>query len=188
RVWGCCFFFSSRRRHTRFSRDWSSDVCSSDLTVMSGLPRLEEVRSVSRFGLSAVTVVFEEGTDIYFARQLVSERLSEAREAIPEAYGNPEMGPITTGLGEIYQFEVRGEPACAPEEPDTPECYSPMELREILDWYIAYQVRAVEGVVEINSFGGELKTYEVTVHPDRLAAFDLGLSDVFEALQLNNQN
>lgn len=157
-------------------------------TVMSGLPRLEEVRSVSRFGLSAVTVVFEEGTDIYFARQLVSERLSEAREAIPEAYGNPEMGPISTGLGEIYQFEVRGEPACAPEEPDTPECYSPMELREILDWYIAYQVRAVEGVVEINSFGGELKTYEVTVHPDRLAAFDLGLSDVFEALQLNNQN
>ena len=157
-------------------------------TVMSGLPRLEEVRSVSRFGLSAVTVVFEEGTDIYFARQLVGERLAEAREAIPEAYGSPEMGPISTGLGEIYQFEIRGEPACGEGHLDTPECYSPMELREILDWYVAYQVRSVPGVVEINSFGGELKTYEVAVHPDRLAAFDLGLSDVFEALERNNQN
>lgn len=157
-------------------------------TVMSGLPRLEEVRSVSRFGLSAVTVVFEEGTDIYFARQLVSERLSEARDAIPGAYGSPEMGPISTGLGEIYQFEVRGEPACASDQPDTAQCYSPMELRELLDWYIAYQVRSVEGVVEINSFGGELKTYEVAVHPDRLAGLDLGLSDVFEALERNNEN
>ncbi len=157
-------------------------------TVMSGLPRLDEVRSVSRFGLSAVTVVFEEGTDIYFARQLVSERLSEAREAIPAAYGSPEMGPISTGLGEIYQFEVRGEPACEAGAPDTQDCYSSMELREILDWYVAYQVRSVEGVVEVNSFGGELKTYEVAVHPDRLTAFDLGLSDIFEALEKNNQN
>ncbi len=157
-------------------------------TVMSGLPGLEQVRSVSRFGLSAVTVVFEEGTDIYFARQLVSERLSEAREAIPTAYGSPAMGPISTGLGEIYQFEVRGEPACAPDQPDTPACYSPMELRELLDWYIAYQVRSVPGVVEVNSFGGELKTYEVTVSPDRLAGLDLGLSDVFAALEANNQN
>ena len=157
-------------------------------TVMSGLPRLQEVRSVSRFGVSAVTVVFEEGTDVYFARQLVSERLSEARQAIPRAYGSPELGPISTGLGEIYQFEVRGEPACAAGQPDTDACYSPMELREILDWYIAYQVRSVPGVVEVNSFGGELKTYQVTVHPDRLTAFDVGLSDVFEALQRNNMN
>ena len=143
---------------------------------------------MSRFGLSAVTVVFEEGTDIYFARQLVSERLSEAREAIPTAYGSPEMGPISTGLGEIYQFEVRGEPACEAGAPDTQDCYSSMELREILDWYIAYQVRSVEGVVEVNSFGGELKTYEVAVYPDRLTAFDLGLSDIFEALEKNNQS
>ncbi len=157
-------------------------------TVMSGLPRLEQVRSVSRFGLSAVTVVFEEGTDIYFARQLVSERLSQARQAIPATYGSPELGPISTGLGEIYQFEVRGEPACAAGAPDTPQCYSPMELREILDWYVAYQVRSVDGVVEVNSFGGELKTYEVTVHPDRLSAFDLGLSDIFDALERNNEN
>ena len=81
-------------------------------TVMSGLPRVEQVRSLSRFGLSAVTIVFEEGTDIYFARQLVSERLADAREAIPEGYGSPELGPISSGLGEIYQFEVRGEPMC----------------------------------------------------------------------------
>ncbi len=155
-------------------------------TVMSGLPRLEQVRSVSRFGLSAVTVVFEEGTDIYFARQLVQERLADAREAIPEGYGSPEMGPISSGLGEIYQFEVRGEPACEPGQPDTPECYSPMELREILDWFIAYQVRSVPGVVEVNSFGGELKTYEVAVYPDRLTAFDLGLDDVFDAIEKNN--
>ncbi|WP_428267335.1 efflux RND transporter permease subunit [Haliangium sp.] len=157
-------------------------------TVMSGLPRLEEVRSISRFGLSAVTIVFEEGTDIYFARQLVSERLSEAREAIPEAYGSPELGPISTGLGEIYQFEVRGEPACSPGEPDSDRCYSPMELRELLDWYIAYQVRSVEGVVEVNSVGGELKTYEVSVHPDLLSAFDLGLADVFDAIERNHRS
>jgi cobalt-zinc-cadmium resistance protein CzcA len=157
-------------------------------TVMSGLPRLDEVRSVSRFGLSAVTVVFEEGTDIYFARQLVQERLAEAREAIPEGYGSPEMGPISTGLGEIYQFEVRGEPACKEGQPDTPACYSSMELREILDWYIAYQLRSVPGVVEVNSFGGELKTYEVAVHPNQLAGFALGFDDVFTALERNNVN
>jgi heavy metal efflux system protein len=155
-------------------------------TVMSGLPRLEEVRSVSRFGLSAVTVVFEEGTDIYFARQLVSERLSEARDAIPEGYGTPELGPISTGLGEIYQFEVRGEPACAEGAPDTAECWSAMELRELLDWYVAYKLRSVPGVVEVNSFGGELKTFQVTVQPERLIAFELGFGDVFEALRRNN--
>lgn len=157
-------------------------------TVMSGLPRLKEVRSVSRFGLSAVTVVFEEGTDIYFARQLVNERLSTARKEIPLAYGSPEMGPISTGLGEIYQFEVRGEPACNPSGSATEACYSAMELRELLDWYIAYQLRSVPGVVEINSFGGELKTYQVTVHPGRLVGLDLDLSDVFAALQRNNQS
>lgn len=156
--------------------------------VMSGLPRLEEVRSISRFGLSAVTVVFDEGTDIYFARQLVSERLSEARAAIPEVHGRPELGPVSTGLGEIYQFEVRGEPACPPDQPDTPDCYSSMELRELLDWYVAHQIRSVEGVVEVNSFGGELKSYEVTVHPERLAGFDIGLADVFDALQRNNMS
>lgn len=157
-------------------------------TVMSGLPRLAEIRSVSRFGLSAVTVVFDEGTDIYFARQLVQERLAAAREAIPAGYGSPEMGPISSGLGEIYQFEVRGEPMCPAAGPDTADCYTSMELREILDWYIAYQLRSVEGVVEVNSFGGALRTYEVAVHPQRLTALDLGLANVFRALQDNNVN
>lgn len=156
--------------------------------VMSGLPRLEEVRSVSQFGLSAVTVVFEEGTDIYFARQLVSERLTEARSAIPEGYGSPEMGPISTGLGEIFQFEVQAENMCEEDGPDTDECYTPMELRTILDWYVAYQLRSVPGVVEVNSFGGYLKTYEVEVEPSRLTALGLSLTEVFEALEENNGN
>ncbi len=145
-------------------------------TSMSGLPAVEEIRSVSKFGLSVVTVVFEEGTDIYWARQLIAERLVEAREEIPEGYGEPSMGPISTGLGEIYQFEVRGEG------------YSPMELREILDWNINYQLRSVPGIVEVNAFGGELKTFQVTVDPDRLVAYGLSLSEVFEAIEGNNRN
>ncbi len=145
-------------------------------TSMSGLPAIEEIRSVSKFGLSVVTVVFEEGTDIYWARQLVGERLVEARGQIPEGYGEPSMGPISTGLGEIYQFEVRGEN------------HTPMELRTILDWYVNYQLRSVPGVVEINAFGGELKTYQVTLNPERLAALDIPVGDVLEALRGNNRN
>ena len=144
--------------------------------AMSGIPRLADVRSVSKFGLSAVTVVFEDGTDIYFARQLVNERLQAARAAIPAGYGDPELGPVTTGLGEIYQFEVRGDGM------------SPMELRTILEWEIAPRLRAIPGVVEINSFGGELKTYEVQVLPDRLTQYNVTLSDLFSALELNNAN
>jgi cobalt-zinc-cadmium resistance protein CzcA len=157
-------------------------------TAMSGLPRIEEIRSVSKFGLSVVTVVFEEGADIYWARQLVGERLSAARESIPAGYGEPEMGPISTGLGEIYQFEVRGEPMCPPGEPDTDACYTPMELRTVLDWYVNYQLRSVPGIVEVNSFGGELKTYQVTIDPGRLVAYGLTTGDVLEALEHNNRN
>lgn len=157
-------------------------------TAMSGLPRVEEIRSVSKFGLSVVTVVFEEDTDIYWARQLVGERLGAAREQIPEGYGEPEMGPISSGLGEIYQFEVRGEPMCQPDGPDRDDCYTPMELRTILDWFVNYQLRSVPGIVEVNSFGGELKTYQVTVDPQRLIAYGLTVGDVFEALERNNRN
>lgn len=157
-------------------------------TVMSGLPHLAEVRSLSKFGLSAVTIVFEEGTNIYFARQLVAERLAEARQAIPEGYGHPTMGPISTGLGEIYQFTVEGDPMCASGEPDTEGCYTPMELRTVLDWYIAYQLRSVPGVVEVNAFGGEVKTYEVQLDPARLTALDISLGEVFEAIERNNAN
>lgn len=145
-------------------------------TAMSGLPQVEQIRSVSKFGLSVVTVVFEEGTDIYWARQLISERLSEARDAIPSEYGVPEMGPISSGLGEIYQFEVRGED------------YTLMELRDILDWNVGYQLRSVPGVVEVNSFGGELRTYQVSLDPKKLLSYGLSLSTVFEALERNNRN
>ncbi|SEM98380.1 cobalt-zinc-cadmium resistance protein CzcA [Stigmatella aurantiaca] len=145
-------------------------------TAMGGLPHTEEIRSVSKFGLSAVTLVFEDGTDIYFARQLVSERLQEARENIPEGYGTPEMGPTASGLGEIYQFEVRGPGM------------SLMALREILDWQLIPRLRAVPGVVEVNAFGGELKTYEVQLEPSRLTAYGLSLQQVFDALERNNAN
>ena len=145
-------------------------------SAMSGLPRVEEIRSVTRFGLSAVTIVFEEGTDIYWARQLVGERLVEAREAIPEGFGTPSMGPISTGLGEIYQFEVRGEG------------YSPMELRTILEWNVNYLLRSVPGVIEVNAIGGELKTWQVTLDPERLVAHGVTVPDVIDALERDNRN
>ena len=146
-------------------------------TSMSGLPRTSEVRSVSRFGLSVVTVVFEEGTDLWWARQLVTERLADARESIPEGYGEPEIGPPSTGLGEVFQFEVR-----AADGSDL----SLMDLRDALEWQIAPRLRSVPGVVEVNTFGGELRTYQVEVRPERLAAHDLVLADVFDALDQNN--
>ena len=145
-------------------------------TSISGLPGIESIRSVSRFGLSSVYVFFREDMDIYFCRRLVMERLPQAREAIPAGYGTPELGPISTGLGEIYQFEVQGQG------------YSLMELRSILDWDIAFKLRSVPGVVEVNSYGGELKTYEVQIDPDKLVAFNIPVRRVFEALEANNAN
>ncbi len=148
-------------------------------TAMSGIPRVTEIRSVTRFGLSNVTVVFEEGTDIYWARQQVNERLSEARDQIPKDLGTPTMGPIATGMGEIYQFEVRAKPGYD---------YNLQELRTILDWQIAFQLRGVPGVIEVNTFGGELKTYEVQVDPDALLNYKIPLTRVFDALRRNNSN
>lgn len=145
-------------------------------TAMSGLPGIQLIRSVSRFGLSAVTVYFDEGMDIYFCRRLVMERLPAAREAIAAGLGTPEMGPISTGLGEIYQFEVKGEG------------YSLMELRSILEWDIAFKLKSVTGVVEVNTYGGELKTYEVQLDATKLVAYKLPISRVFEALERNNAN
>ncbi|MEW6296340.1 MAG: CusA/CzcA family heavy metal efflux RND transporter, partial [Thermodesulfobacteriota bacterium] len=145
-------------------------------TAMSGLPGIELIRSVSRFGLSAVTVYFREDMDIYFCRRLIMERLPAAREAIARGLGTPEMGPISTGLGEIYQFEVKGEG------------YSLMELRSILEWDIAFQLKSVPGVVEVNAYGGELKTYEVQLDADQLVAYALPIGQVFEALERNNAN
>lgn len=154
-------------------------------SAMSGLPGVTQIRSVSRFGLSAVTIVFDEGTDLLRARQLISERLTQAREQLPPT-ASPELGPMSTGLGEIFQFEVRADNMCAPGQPDTDQCYTPMELRSLLDWFVAYELRSVPGVVEVNSFGGELKTYEVEVLPDRLRALDVSLNQLFEALERNN--
>ena len=145
-------------------------------SAMSGLPGITNIRSISRFGLSSVYIYFEEDLDIYFARRLVMERLPEAREMIPEGYGIPTMGPISTGLGEIYQFEVRGDG------------YEPMELRSILDWEIALKLRSIPGVVEVNSYGGELKTYELQLIPDRLVSYNVSLDMIFTALEENNAN
>lgn len=143
---------------------------------MTGLPKLSEIRSISRYGVSAVTVVFEDGVDPYFARQLVNERLTRARDAVPPEYGVPEIGPMSTGLGEIYQFEVHGEGK------------TPMELRSILDWEIAPRLRMVPGVVEVNTFGGELKTYEIAVDSQRLVNAGVSLQDLFKALDENNRS
>jgi len=147
--------------------------------AMSGVPKVDEIRSISRFGLSAVTVTFEDGTDIYWARNQINERLQRARENIPNGMGTPELGPIATGMSEIYQFEVRGKPGSN---------YSLNELRSILDWQIAFQLRSVQGVVEVNTFGGELKTYEIQVDPAKLQNYGISLSDVFTALDENNGN
>ncbi|MGE3513306.1 MAG: efflux RND transporter permease subunit, partial [Vicinamibacterales bacterium] len=145
-------------------------------TAMSGLPGIADIRSISRFGLSSVYIYFDEGMDLYFVRRLVMERLPEAREAIPAGMGTPTLGPITTGLGEIFQFEVRGEGR------------SLMDLRSILDWDIALRLRSVPGVVEVNAYGGERKTYEIQIDPDKLVSYRVALDAVFEALERNNAN
>jgi cobalt-zinc-cadmium resistance protein CzcA len=150
-------------------------------TVMAGLPRLEQTRSLSRYGLSQVTVIFKDGTDIYFARQLVNERLQEARAAAGRDHAG--MGPISTGLGEIYLWTVEAKPARKAD--GTP--YTPTDLREIQDWIIKPQLRNVPGVTEINTIGGYAKEYHVAPEPQRLAAYGLTLQDV-EALERNNAN
>ncbi len=149
--------------------------------AMNGIPHVQEVRSFSQFGISGVTIIFRDGTDIYWARQQVGERLVQARAAIPPGFGQPEMGPIATGLGEVFQFEVRNI--------EGPQAHkSLMELRTILDWKVALPLKSVPGVVEVNAFGGELKTYEVRLDPDRLAARGISVGQVFEAIRRNNSN
>ncbi len=142
--------------------------------TMNGLPSVEEMRSVSKFGLSVVTIVFQEGTDIYRARQLVNERLADARERIIAGYGTPSLGVLTTALGEMLQFEVRSKD------------YTPMELRTMLEWEIAPQLRQVPGVTEINCTAASTRAFEVTIDPDRLAAHGVALGELFAALERNN--
>ena len=151
-------------------------------TAMRGLPRLQQVRSVSRAGLSVVTVVFEDGVDVYFARQLVLERLIEARERVPEGT-EIAMGPVSTAMGEIYQYTLAGERPAG-----TDEAAWLTEVRTAQDWVLAPLLKSVPGVSEINSFGGAIRQFHVVVDPDRLHAFDLTLADVGQALRRDNLN
>ena len=148
---------------------------------LANIPGVEEMRSISRFGLSVVTVVFEEDIDIYFARQLVLERLKEAEEIIPEGKGEPELAPVSTGLGEVYQYVLRPKKGAENK-------YSTTELRTFQDWIVARQLYGTKGVAEVNNFGGNLKQYEVAVDPNRLRAMDITLPELFVALQDNNEN
>jgi len=153
-------------------------------TALAGLPGLDYTRSVSRYGLSQVTVVFADGTDVYFARQLVNERLQEATGKLPPGI-EPAMGPIATGLGEIYMFTAENDPEV--RRPDGLP-YSPTELRTIQDWVIKPQLRNLPGVIEVNTIGGFVKEYHVTPHPEKLVAYGLSLTDVTAALERNNAN
>lgn len=148
---------------------------------LANLPGVVEIRSVSRFGLSVVTVVFEDDMGTYLPRQLVSEKLVTVRENIPIGFGEPFMGPISTGLGEIFQYTLEVDSAYKDD-------YSITELRSIQDWIVRRQMSMVPGVVEVNAFGGKIKQYEVAVNPSELRALDLTISDVFSALEQNNQN
>ncbi|MFZ5876130.1 MAG: efflux RND transporter permease subunit [Nitrospirota bacterium] len=149
---------------------------------MTGLPQLAELRSLSKFGLSMVTVVFEDDVDIYFARQLVLERLIEAREKLPAGV-EPAMGPISTGLGEVYQYTLE-----RPEGTKGPEDVDLTELRTIEDWIVRPILKTVPGVTDVNAFGGFVKQYQVLIDPDRLKKYDLTLREVFEAVAQNNTN
>ena len=146
-------------------------------TAMAGLPKLESTRSVSNFGLSVLNLYFEDGTDIYFARQVVGERLAQAREAIPDGFGDPKMGPISTGLGIILYFRLEDETGMR----------DLVEMREIQDWIVKYQLQTVTGVTEVLSLGGFEKQYQVRLDPDALLAFDIQIEDVITALERGNR-
>src|SRR5688572_14826355 len=140
-------------------------------TSMNGVPGVTEIRSISRTAVSAVTIVFKDGTDMWFARQLVNERMKLAENDIPPGYGRPELGPVSTGLGEIYEFYL------------VSKRHSPMELRTMLDWVVGYKLRAVPGVIEVNGMGGEAKQYQVIIDPKRLAGYRLSLGQIHDILE-----
>lgn len=149
--------------------------------TMATIPGIEEVRSFSRFGLSVVTIVFKEKVDVYWARQQVNERLADVKNQLPQGIGTPQLAPLTTGLGEIYQYVIHAKNGYEKK-------YSPMELRTIQDWIIRRQLLGTEGVADVSSFGGYLKQYEVALNPDKLRSMNISISEVFTALQKNNQN
>ncbi len=149
--------------------------------AMANIPGVTEIRSVSRFGLSVVTVVFEDGMGTWLPRQLVAEKLDEVKEKIPSGFGEPVMGPVSTGLGEIYQYTLEVAPGFRDK-------YSATDLRTMQDWIIRRQMAMVPGVVEVNAFGGDVKQYEVAVSPHELKAMGITIGDIFRALEMNNQN
>jgi len=148
---------------------------------IANIPGLEETRSISRFGLSVITIVFKDNIDIYFARQLVNEKLKQAEEAIPAGIGTPELAPVSTGLGEVYQYIIHPKKGSESK-------YDAKDLRTMQDWIVARQLYGTPGIAEVNSFGGQLKQYEVAVNPDRLRAMGVSIPDIFTALEQNNQN
>ncbi|HGE5774753.1 TPA: CusA/CzcA family heavy metal efflux RND transporter [Flavobacterium psychrophilum] len=147
----------------------------------SNIPGLKEIRSFSRFGLSVVTIVFDDATDVYWARQQVTERLSTVKDQIPKGIGSPILAPVTTGLGEIYQYVVRAKNGYEKK-------YQETELRTIQDWIVRRQLLGVNGVAEVSSFGGKLKQYEIAIDPNKLQSHNIAIADVFTALEKNNQN
>tara|TARA_R110000868_G_scaffold145181_5_gene365321 strand:- start:9536 stop:12601 length:3066 start_codon:yes stop_codon:yes gene_type:complete len=149
--------------------------------TMATIPQIDEIRSFSRFGLSVVTIVFEENVDVYWARQQVNERLADAQTQIPDGIGKPGIAPLTTGLGEIYQYVITTKPGYEDKITAT-------ELRTIQDWVIKRQLLGTKGVADVSSFGGYLKQYEIAVRPERLNGMDVSISDLFNALENNNQN
>ncbi|MFY0652280.1 MAG: CusA/CzcA family heavy metal efflux RND transporter [Cyclobacteriaceae bacterium] len=166
------------------SRDLSTQDVEQFITYpveleMANLPGVKEIRSISKFGLSVVTIVFEDRMGTYLPRQLIAEKIKSAEENIPAGFGSPEMGPITTGLGEIYQyvFDI---------DPKYKDKYTPMEIRTIQDWIVKRQLMGIPGVVEVNTWGGFLKQYEVAINPEKLRAMNLSISGVFHALEQNN--
>ncbi|WP_139958118.1 CusA/CzcA family heavy metal efflux RND transporter [Flavicella sediminum] len=149
--------------------------------AMSNLPDVQEIRSISRFGLSVVTIVFDDAAGTYLPRQLVAEKLNEIKSQIPSGFGEPTMGPISSGLGEIYQYTLKVKPEFKGK-------YSITELRTMQDWIVQRQMAMVEGVIEVNAIGGKIKQYEVAVNPDVLNSMGLTITDIFNVLEANNQN
>jgi len=147
----------------------------------ASLPDMEELRSISRLGLSVITIVFKDKVDIYLARQMVNERLKEAEEHIPKGVGSPDLAPVSTGLGDIYQYVLHAEPSYD-------SLYSDMELRTIQDWIVKRQLMRVPGIAEINTLGGHLKQYEIAVNTQQLKAMNVTMQELFEALEKNNES
>jgi cobalt-zinc-cadmium resistance protein CzcA len=146
---------------------------------MANLPGVTEIRSISKFGLSVVTIVFDDNLGTYLPRQLIAEKIKTASEKIPQGFGTPEMGPITTGLGEIYQYVID-------VKPEFRDQYSVTELRTLQDWVVKRQLSGIKGVVEINTWGGYLKQYEVAINSSKLKGMNVTANDVFSALETNN--